>query len=678
MASSTSSPSPLSPPSTTHDNDDDTTNADIADKAVAKKRMKARLKEVKRRLRKEAKKELKPILVGTFAMLCSTMSNQALPRFVAKVVDQSSGTSTPSSKPPSSLFASASSSLALIVIGGGLSSFLRTTVLSRAQGNIASRLRSELFTKLMMERELEWFQYQRRRGDDSEAKNIDDDEETITPNSPTILYNILTDDIQTLSETVTTTIANTIRSTCSIVFSTFHMLSLNPQLLGLSMSIVPIIGGAYVVLNKFVKKVTARQHAITIKASSFAQERIAKVATVKLSSREALEVETFCKLQRKAQDMGRAVTLAKGGYMGFIFTATSGAVVAVFHAGGRSVGQGRMSHGELKSFVTYTFLLGLGTAGLMRGLGDMQRGYICAERVYKLMDNNDDLKNAVSEAHTTGKRTIASTDQVNVRTISLSNASFSYGNSNAVLKQVSLKIQRGQVVALVGKNGCGKSTLASLLVALYRPQSGAVQVHYDQTDGASANANAVDLYSLNRKTQSSLIQLVPQNPVFFEMSIRDNVTYASPDASEEEISQALALSNATDFIASLKQHGANGGGDGLDYNVGRDGCNLSAGQRQRLALARALLSDPPFLVMDEPNTSLDAEGKVAVAEIVQTCCSDSAGNRGLLLITHRIESMQLADSIVVLKDGMIVEEGTYLELSKNSESELCKLMPDLQ
>jgi len=679
MTSSTSSPS-SPPPSTTPTNDDDKTNNNKA-RAIAKKaRIKARLKEVKGRLRREARKELKPIFIGTFAMLGSTLSNQALPRFLGKMLDQSSNTSTSSSKASSS-FTSTSTSLALIVIGGGFSSFLRTTVLSRAQDNIASRLRAELFSKLMMERELEWFQHQRHRGDDdSDSEDGDeDDDQTTSPNSPTIINTILTDDIDTLSETITTTIANTFRSTCSVFFSTYHMLSLNPQLLGLSMSIVPIIGGAAVILNKFVKRVTARQHAITIKAGAFAQERIGKIATVKLSSREMLEVETYNKLQRKAQDMARSVTLARGGYMGFLFTATSGALVSVFHAGGRSVGNGRMSHGDLKSFVAYTFLLGLGTSGVMRGLGALGKGYVCAERVYRLMDDNGDDSKDVVAPTTTGKRNISSTDQETVHTISISDASFSYGTVSStrdtqILKEVSLKIQRGHVVALVGSNGSGKSTLASLLVGLYRPQSGGVHVHSDNSD----DMNAVDFYSMDRKTQSSLIQLVPQNPALFEMSIRDNVTYASPNATAEEVDQALASSNATDFIANLK-HQSNGGGNGLEYNVGRDGCNLSAGQRQRLALARALLSDPQFLILDEPNTSLDAEGKIAVAEVVQACRDGGdRKKRGLLLITHRIESFQLADSIAVLKDGMIVEEGSYVELSSNKDSELCKLIPDLQ
>merc|ERR1740139_126428 len=202
-----------------------------------------------------------------------------------------------------------------------------------------------------------------------------------------------------------------------------------------------------------------------------------------------------------------------------------------------------------------------------------------------------------------------------VHTISLSNTNFSYGNQNnaidtPTINQVSMKIQRGQVVALVGKNGCGKSTLASLLVALYRPQSGEVRVHCDN--------DTEDFYSLDRKTQSCLIQLVPQSPTFFDMSIVDNVTYGNPNATAKEVDRVLALSNATKFIGNLKQHGSDGKGDGLNYNVGRDGCNLSAGQRQRLALARALLSDPSFLILDEPSTSLDAEGKVAVEKLYRT------------------------------------------------------------
>lgn len=217
------------------------------------------------------------------------------------------------------------------------------------------------------------------------------------------------------------------------------------------------------------------------------------------------------------------------------------------------------------------------------------------------------------------------------------------------------------------KKKTGKSTLASLLVALYKPQSGKVTLKTTENKD-------VDYLSLNRETQSSLVQLVPQQPVFFDMTIRENITYTNPNATEDEIKNALDASNCTAFINKLK--------DGLNYNVGRNGCKLSGGQRQRLALARALLSDPALLILDEPNSSMDAEGDNAVADAVRNCRSDEdeekSKKRGLLLITHSVSSLELADEIVVLKDGKIVERGSYDDLTGNKQSALCNLMPDLQ
>merc|ERR1712176_614409 len=229
----------------------------------------------------------------------------------------------------------------------------------------------------------------------------------------------------------------------------------------------------------------------------------------------------------------------------------------------------------------------------------------------------------------------------------------------------------GEVVALVGKNGSGKSTLASILVALHKPQSGNVTALYD--GDRDNGAKSADFYSLKRNIQSQLIQLVPQDSALFDMTVYENVTYSKPDATENEIEKALNLSNANSFISTLK--------GGMNYCVGRDGCHLSGGQKQRLAIARALLSDSPLLILDEPNKSLDADGQLAVSDLIRTCRNGGEGenkSRGLLLITHRISSLQLADKIGVLKDGAIVESGTYEELSSNKNSELCKLMVDLQ
>lgn len=452
------------------------------------------------------------------------------------------------------------------------------------------------------------------------------------------------------------------------------MFQINPNLLSISLSIVPLIGSAAVLLNKFVKKITNKYHAITEEAEEFATERIDHIATVKTSNRQYDEVEHYNTLQNDARKLSHKASFAKGLFMGFMFSSSSSALVMLFHIGGRNVASGRMSFGELKTFATYTFMLGLGTSGLMKGLGQIMQGMICAERIYDLIyDTNGDSTGSSTDVAEEETEKTLDLPIDSVEKVTMSNVDFAYvsDKTKSILKDISLSLERGKVIALVGPNGAGKSTLASLLVALYKPQSGIVTI-----EGGDGSEEKVDFHSLDRKTQSSLVQLVPQNPVLFDMTIRENVTYSNPNVTEDEIQQALTASNCNDFVSKLK--------GGIEYNVGRNGCKLSGGQRQRLALARALLCDPALLILDEPNSSMDAEGDNAVADAVKNCRSGDhtiqGGNkkRGLLLITHRVSTIELADEVVVLKDSSIVEQGSYDALVAKKDSELCRLMPDLQ
>lgn len=178
-------------------------------------------------------------------------------------------------------------------------------------------------------------------------------------------------------------------------------------------------------------------------------------------------------------------------------------------------------------------------------------------------------------------------------------------------------------------------------------------------------------HELNRQSQTALVQVVPQHPALFDSSIRQNLVYSSPDASERSIERVLKLANCNDFISKLE--------GGLDFRVGRNGMRLSGGQRQRLALARALLSNPCLLILDEPTSALDSEGEEAVMDALHACRSgdDEDATRGLLLITHRASTLKIADEILVLKEGQVVARGTYKELTKTKNSELCELMAEL-
>jgi len=613
------------------------------------KKDKARRQEIKRRLKNELKNELMPLLLGSIAMIGSATANQAVPKLLGRVLDQQAKTC------PARTSSVGSNPLLLVVLGGGLCSFLRTTMLNRAQDSIASRLRMQVFSKLM-KRNIEWYQTP-KSGSNDESKN---------GKSPAEIQSVLADDVNSVSETITTTVANLIRSCCSVIFATRNMLLIDPHLLSISVGVVPVIGSAAVIMNKFVKKIVKKQRDLSLEAEAFAAERVENVSMVKISSREECEVEKYAKMQAKVVKLGKLASWAKGVNMGFMFSASSAALVMVFHSGGKDVAKGKLTHGELKSFATYSFMLGLGTSGVMKGIGKIMQGMVCADRVYNLLDGDEGSESTTAESKSVPKDAGRDVKADDVTSISISDLSFAYATNadKTVLKHINLEIERGQAVALVGANGSGKSSLANVLVALHKPTSGSIV--------AKSASSDVDLMALDRKVQSSLVQLVPQQPVFFDTSIKENVTYSNPSATDDSIEKALQAANCNNFISKLDA--------GLDYNVGRNGNKLSGGQRQRLALARALLSNPALLILDEPNSSMDAEGENAVSDVVNVCRDGNADGvkRGLLLISHRVSSLQLADKIVVLKDGEIVETGSYDELSKNNNSELCQLMPDLQ
>lgn len=627
---------------------------------------KSRKKEMKARLNAEASRDIRPLAVGTVAMMASALSNQALPRLLGKILDEKSSPMACGIDQTCSAANSGSSSraLALVVIGGGFASFLRTTMLNRAQDNIAKRLRTKLFSSVLTDRDMEWFISGGGKSsgkDDAKSDDSQEDEaqgdKAVAATSPGAIGSILTEDVNKASESVTTVFANILRSCSSCAFATYHMLSLNPSLFGISVSVVPVVGAAAVVLNKFVKKATARQRECAIQAAAFAEERISHIETVKLANRESDEVEKYVQLQEECVQLGRKVSSAKGSFMGFMFAASGGALYMVFNAGGKAVADGRMSSGDLTSFATYSFLLGLGTSGIFKALGESTQGLVSADRVYSLMDGSADAKSSNE-----GQTKSLSSDAESVESISMENVSFSYKSlpEKSVLNGVSLKMERGKVIAVVGKNGSGKTTMASVISGLYAPQEGKMTLQ----------PSGLDFSDLDRQSQSSLIQVVPQHPALFDTSIKSNVTYSNPNASDDDIKKALTIANCNDFISKLD--------DGLNFRVGRNGMRLSGGQRQRLALARALLSDPCVLILDEPTSALDAEGESAVTDAVHACRNGEDGqSRGLLLITHRASTLQNADLIVVLKEGKIAEQGTYDELSENKDSALCELMSEL-
>jgi len=215
---------------------------------------------------------------------------------------------------------------------------------------------------------------------------------------------------------------------------------------------------------------------------------------------------------------------------------------------------------------------------------------------------------------------------------------FAYNGSGDVLHNVRFEVNPGEVIALAGPSGSGKTTIANLIPRLYDPSSGAIRV-----DGH-------DLRKVTLRSLRQQIGIVPQDTVLFAGTIRDNIAYGKPDATDEEIIAAARRANADEFIRALP--------DGYHTMVGERGAKLSGGQRQRIAIARALLRDPRILILDEATSNLDAESERLVQDALETLMA----NRTTIIIAHRLSTIQKADRILVIDGGRIVEQGTHEEL----------------
>ena len=393
------------------------------------------------------------------------------------------------------------------------------------------------------------------------------------------------------------------------------------------------------------------------------EERLNHIAMVKMSNRENDEVESYNRMQNQLLELGTRSALANGLSMGTMFFLSTGALCSILLTGGKAVEAKRMDHGQLVSFGTYSFLLALGSAGVVKAMGELQQGRQAAARVYRLIGREEASGKEVQDAIAP---TPSSVHVASARHLKVNNLHFAYQSDPTVeiLTDVSFTLSRGEVVAMVGKNGAGKSTVAMILAGMYTPMAGSIMIEHDNV--TSTESKRYDyVRELARAEQAKLVQVVPQHPAIFGATILDNVKYSRPEATEDEVVKALRAANAEQFVSKLE--------GGLMYQVGRNGSRLSGGQRQRLGLARALLANPVFLILDEPTSSLDAEGESAVADAV-TACRES--DRSLLVITHRVKTVTLADRVVVLKEGRIAEQGTFSQLQQQ-QGELFRLMPDL-
>jgi ABC-type multidrug transport system fused ATPase/permease subunit len=360
------------------------------------------------------------------------------------------------------------------------------------------------------------------------------------------------------------------------------------------------------------------------------QENVSGIRVVKSFSREPFEVDRF-------GDRAEGVlneTLAARGLRAFyipgmsFLPATSIAILILF--GGRAVVEGTLTVGEFALFQLYLMQLVWPMQGFGMVIDQGQRALAACERVFEILDAEPDILPA---EHPKPFPEV-------IPAVEFRNVSFSYGGEH-VLEDVNLRVEPGEAVAVVGATGSGKSTLLSLVPRFYDPDAGSVLV-------GDTDIKELGLEELRRN-----VGVVPQETFLFSEKIRDNITFGNPDATQEEIERAARIAGIHDQILAFPE--------GYDTMVGEWGITLSGGQKQRVAIARALVKDPKILILDDATSSVDAETEKSIQAALRGTLLESS-NRTTFIVAHRLSTILLADRIIVLDGGRVVEAGTHAEL----------------
>jgi ABC-type multidrug transport system fused ATPase/permease subunit len=445
----------------------------------------------------------------------------------------------------------------------------------------------------------------------------------------------ISSDISLLQETLTSTLAEFIRQII-IIIGGITLLALTSWKLTLFMlAIIPGMMLLAVFFGRFIRKYSKQVQGEVAKSNTIVEETLQGIQSVKTYTNEFLEMKRYKNKTSEIASIGIKGGKYRGAFSAFMIFGLFGAMVAVIWKGSTMMAGGGIDAGELFSFVIYSGFIGGTVGGLANVITQIQKFIGATEELFEIFNEVEEPltepAELLSEEHLNG--------QIEIR-----NLSFSYPSrpEEEVLKGISIKISENQLVALVGPSGAGKSTIASLLLRLHNPTSG--EIFFDGKDSRDFSLSVL----------RSQIALVPQDVFLFGGSIRENIAYGKPSASEDEIIEAAKNANASEFIDRFPEK--------YDTVVGERGTQLSGGQRQRIAIARAVLKNPKILILDEATSSLDSESE----RLVQDALEMLMKGRTSIVIAHRLSTIRKAHQILVIDGGKIVEQGTHEQLIKIS------------
>ncbi len=455
----------------------------------------------------------------------------------------------------------------------------------------------------------------------------------------------LTTDTTLLQSVVGSSLSMALRNLIMMVGGIIWLFITNPKLTGIVAIAVPLVIAPILIYGGKVRGLSRKSQDSIADVGAYVGEILSNIKIVQAYNHQGLDQTRFLSFVNSAFDIARQRNIQRGLMITLVIVLVLGAVGMMLWVGGIDVIEGRITGGELAAFVFYSVIVGSAVASISEVIGELQRAAGAAQRIVELLQSTSDITNP---AHPTPLPTPIQ------GYIEIEDLTFTYPSrpNDPAIDHLSLNIAAGETLALVGPSGAGKSTLLDLLLRFADGNAGSIKL-----DG-------VDIKALDLAVLRNCFALVSQTPTLFYGSIAENIHYAKPDATSEEIIAAAKAAHAHEFIEQLPQ--------GYDTRLGDGGIGLSGGQKQRIAIARAILADAPILLLDEATSALDAQSE----HLVQQAVDKLMIGRTTLVIAHRLATVKNADRIAVLNHGKLEALGKHEELVEKNE--LYKRLAELQ
>jgi len=446
----------------------------------------------------------------------------------------------------------------------------------------------------------------------------------------------LTADTTLLEQVIGSSVSMAVRNTLLGLGGLIMLALTSGKLTLLVLSMVPLVIGPIVLFGRRVRRLSRASQDRVADLGAYVDETLHEIRTVQAYGHEAHDRRLFSERLQVAFGTALKRVRQRAALIAAVIVLVFGGVGVILWIGGQDVLNGRLTAGQLSAFVFYAAMVAGSVGAISEVIGDLQRGAGAAERLIEILQ---------SAPQVTAPALPIALPMLPEGNVELDRVTFFYPTrpGQPALDDFSLRVHPGEKVALVGPSGAGKSTVFQLLMRFYDPSQGAIRI-----DG-------VDLTRADPAAVRGRIALVPQEPAIFASSVRFNVSYGRPEASEQQIREACAGAYAAEFIERLPE--------GYDTELGERGVRLSGGQRQRLAIARAILSDRPVLLLDEATSALDSESE----RMVQAALERLMQGRTTLIIAHRLSTVRSVDRIAVIDRGRLVSLGRHEELLAGSE-----------